>query len=279
MDNMKHRRLQELDRSDFEVIKDEPDIRGWDVKLAGGQTVGEVEELILDAQEKKVRYMVVDLHEVKDIDLVERKVLIPIGLAELDKDEDEVLIPRVAPLQLMNLPEYDADQLTPEMERQVCLSLGRDFDKLAEAERRRMDKESLNENVKEMHLDETEQPKSRESKKESGDETDPEFYRHEYYNLDTIYKNRLHEAQPVNLNEYDEGLRLWEKRSEGGIIEEGQRRERREMDEKHHAEIVKNRRSAYEERRRCGDRQRYQHPPRKDNSIIDRIKNEGLRDA
>lgn len=279
MDNMKHRRLQELDRSDFEVIKDEPDIRGWDVKLAGGQTVGEVEELILDAQEKKVRYMVVDLHEVKDIDLMERKVLIPIGLAELDKDEDEVLIPRVAPLQLMNLPEYDADQLTPEMERQVCLSLGRDFDKLAEAERRRMDKESRNENVKEMHLDETERPETRESKKESGDETDPEFYRHEYYNLDTIYKNRMHEAQPVNRNEYDEGLHLWEKRSEGGIIEEGQRRERREMDEKQHAEMVKNRRSAYEERRRSGDRQRYQHPHRKDNSIIDRIKNEGLRDA
>ena len=279
MDNMKHRRLQELDRSDFEIIKDEPDIRGWDVKLAGGQTVGEVEELVLDAQEKKVRYMVVGLHEVKDIDLMERKVLIPIGLAELDKDDDDVLIPRVTPLQLMNLPEYNADELNPEMERQVCLSLGRDFDKLAEAERMRMDKESRNEKVKEMHLDETERTKSSEPKRKSGEETDPEFYRHEYYNLDTIYKNRLHEAQPVNRNEYDEGLRLWEKRSEGGIIEEAQRRERREVEEKHHAEMVKSRRSAYEERRRSGDRQRYQHPHRKDNSIIDRIKNEGLRDA
>jgi len=32
MDTMKHRRLQELDRSDFEIVKGEPDIRGWDVK-------------------------------------------------------------------------------------------------------------------------------------------------------------------------------------------------------------------------------------------------------
>ena len=31
MDNMKHRRLQELDRSDFEIVEGEPDIRGWDV--------------------------------------------------------------------------------------------------------------------------------------------------------------------------------------------------------------------------------------------------------
>ena len=58
MDNMKHRRLQEMDRSDFEVVDGEPDIRGWDVKNANGQKIGEVEELIVDAQEKKVRYMV-----------------------------------------------------------------------------------------------------------------------------------------------------------------------------------------------------------------------------
>ena len=53
MDNMKHRRLQELDRSDFEIVKGEPDIRGWDVKNNSGQKIGEVEELIVDAQKKK----------------------------------------------------------------------------------------------------------------------------------------------------------------------------------------------------------------------------------
>ena len=53
MDNMKHRRLQELKRSDFDIVDGEPDIRGWDVKLAGGQKIGEVEELIVDAQKRK----------------------------------------------------------------------------------------------------------------------------------------------------------------------------------------------------------------------------------
>ena len=63
MDKMKHRSLQELDHSDFEIVKGEPDIRGWDVRNSRGQKIGEVEELIIDAQQKKVRYMIVDLDD------------------------------------------------------------------------------------------------------------------------------------------------------------------------------------------------------------------------
>ena len=83
MDSIKHRRLEELDRSDFEIVKGEPDIRGWDVKDTAGQKIGEVEDLIIDAREKKVRYMVVDLDDGK-LKIKHRKVLVPIGLAELD---------------------------------------------------------------------------------------------------------------------------------------------------------------------------------------------------
>ena len=43
MDTMKHRRLQELDRSDFEIVNGEPDIRGWDVRNNAGKKIGEVE--------------------------------------------------------------------------------------------------------------------------------------------------------------------------------------------------------------------------------------------
>src|SRR4051812_7015871 len=94
MDKMKHRRLQELDHSDFEIVKGEPDIRGWDVKNTTGKKIGEVEDLIIDAQQKKVRYMVVDLKD-NDLDLRSRKVLVPIGLAELHEKEDDVLLPNV----------------------------------------------------------------------------------------------------------------------------------------------------------------------------------------
>src|SRR4051812_29530262 len=116
MDNMKHRRLQELDHSDFEIVKDEPDIRGWDVKNMNDEKIGEVEELIVDAPEKKVRYMVVDLDD-NELKLDHKKVLIPIGLAELDEHDDDVLVPDVSTQQLQQLPDYDKDSLTQAVEQ------------------------------------------------------------------------------------------------------------------------------------------------------------------
>src|SRR5215212_2138143 len=124
MDTMKHRRLQELDRSDFEIVDGEPDIRGWDVKNINGQKIGEVEELILDAQEKKVRYMVVDLDD-NELKLDHRKVLVPIGLAELDERDDDVLISNVSAEQFCELPAYDRNELTADVERRIFSTLDR----------------------------------------------------------------------------------------------------------------------------------------------------------
>ena len=57
MDNMKHRRLQELDRSDFEVVDGQPDIRGWDGRNTDGKKIGEVEqELGIPFQTMSVEY-------------------------------------------------------------------------------------------------------------------------------------------------------------------------------------------------------------------------------
>jgi sporulation protein YlmC with PRC-barrel domain len=122
---MKHRRLQELGRSDFEIVDGQPDIRGWDVKTADGKEIGEVDELILDAQARKVRYMIVDLDDdALDLD-GDRKVLIPIGLAELHEKDDDVLIPNVSLDQLRQLPAYDADNFDAAYEQSVCTVFGR----------------------------------------------------------------------------------------------------------------------------------------------------------
>jgi sporulation protein YlmC with PRC-barrel domain len=179
MDSMKHRRLQEMDRSDFEIVKGEPDIRGWDVKNSTGQKIGEVEELIVDAQKKKVRYMVVDLDD-NELKLDHRKVLVPIGLAELHRSDDDVILPAVLPEQLHSLPDYDKSNLTPETERMICSVLGR------------TSQAASSENVEEQHS---------------------EFYKHNYFNDDNLYKHRLQEAQSLNKeeSEYERGLRLWEK--------------------------------------------------------------------
>jgi sporulation protein YlmC with PRC-barrel domain len=252
MDSMKHRRLQELDRSDFEIVNGEPDIRGWDVKNNAGQKIGEVEDLIVDAQQKKVRYMVVDLDD-NELNLDHRKVLLPIGLAELHDKDDDVILPNVQAEHFRSLPDYDKNNLTPDVERRVCAALGRNnITSTANA-----------------------------SLTGSTEEHQEEFYRHDYFNDDNLYKHRLHQAQPVNKNEseFERGLKLWEKRSEGGIIPD-QRREQyseREVEENARMEMVRNRRSAYEQRRGGGSGR--DHYRRHDNSIEGRIRDEGLQDA
>ena len=223
MDNIKHRRLQELDRSDFGVIKGESDIRGWDVRNSSGRKIGEVEELIVDAQQRKVRYMVVDLND-NELELKKHKVLIPIGLAELDKEEDDVLLPSVSLEQLRHLPTYDLNILDETTERLICVALGREEDAI--------DRDRQFE------------------KRQKADRTDSneDFYGHSYFADDNLYKNRLHEAQPASSDrgsDEERRLRLWDRDDERMDRD----RRDREMDEERRLEMIRNRRRMYQDRR------------------------------
>lgn len=106
--NTRNNRLQELSGSDYEVVDGEPDIRGWDVKDVNGRRIGEVDDLIFDVESRKVRYLKIDL-EGNVLDLEPRDVLVPIGLAELDHEDDDVILTNVSSDQLRSLPEYDDD--------------------------------------------------------------------------------------------------------------------------------------------------------------------------
>jgi sporulation protein YlmC with PRC-barrel domain len=265
MDEMKRRRLQELDRSDFEIVDGEPDIRGWDVKNETGQKIGEVEDLIIDARLKKVRYMVVDLND-NDLDIKHDKVAIPIGLAELDKKEDDVILPGINAEQLKALPDYDRDKLDASVENRICEVLGR-----------------KNETMKSL----------------TANETNPEFYKHDYFNDDNLYKHRLHQTEKPKESEYEHGLRLWERRSQGGILSDEEtgrdRRNRkavdesseesireRELNETERMEMVRNRRDHYKQRRHTDETDRTRDTERRhrrNNTIEGRIRDEGLRDG
>lgn len=190
--------------------------------------------------------MVVDVDDGK-LKLNHRKVLLPIGMAELDKKEDDVLLPNVQLDQLRSLPTYEKDKLTPELERKICTSLGRGAETMSAS---------------------------------GNEEHHPDFYKHDYFNDDNLYKHRLHEAQPAKKeSEYEHGLRLWEKRSEGGLIPDSNRSEtyrEHEIEEDARMEMVRNRRNAYEQRRGGIGRDGYRG---RDNSIEGRIRDEGLQDA
>jgi sporulation protein YlmC with PRC-barrel domain len=255
MDNMKHRRLQELDRSDFKIVDDEPDIRGWDVRNSWGHKIGEVEELIVDAESKKVRYMVVDIDD-KEIKLNHKKVLIPIGMAELQDDDDDVILPDLQADQLRALPGYDKNHLDDEVERQICNALDLNTTTASRTERT---------------------------------DTQDDFYNNNRFSGTNLYKRRTQQQQPVQQqrepSDYERSLRLWEMRSDGGVIPNADSNYRnRDMSEEDRMEMVRNRRQAYQQRRYGntdgGDKyyQNQDHAYRKDNSITGRLRNEGLQD-
>ncbi|MDB5012167.1 MAG: hypothetical protein JWQ25_369 [Daejeonella sp.] len=111
-------RLKELGGSDFQIVEGQPNIKGWTVKDNLGRILGEVDELLFDPESRKVHYLVLDLDD-NELDLDDREVLIPIGLAQLHEEDDDVILPNITVDQLSSLPKYDYDGLNPEIERTV----------------------------------------------------------------------------------------------------------------------------------------------------------------
>jgi uncharacterized protein (TIGR02271 family) len=105
--NMTPGGLVPLDKADdYKIADGNPDPRGWDV-IVNGQKVGEVDKLIADLNALKVRYLDVELDDdfagTKD-----RHVLIPIGAARLDDDNDNVLLQGMTRDVLIGLPAFTA---------------------------------------------------------------------------------------------------------------------------------------------------------------------------
>lgn len=104
------------DLEDFKVAEGDPDVRGWEVVLADGTRIGEVDRLLVDTQAMKVRYLDVDLENGLLEDGGERHALIPIGSARLDRDDDRVFVDGLTRVDVRTLPEYTHAPLTPEDE-------------------------------------------------------------------------------------------------------------------------------------------------------------------
>jgi hypothetical protein len=97
--------LVELSRSGYEIVVDEPDIRKWKVRNPEGAHLGVVDDLIIDKQLRKVRYMVLNL-DGKPLNLVSRKILVPIGVAQFADVDDVVILPTITIEHLATLPTY-----------------------------------------------------------------------------------------------------------------------------------------------------------------------------
>ena len=99
-------RLRELRGSGYEIMDGEPDIIGWSIRDNGDRKLGVVHDLLFEPEPQKVRYIIANLKD-NDFDLDRRKVLIPIGVAQLHENNDKVILNTVSPWQIRALPTYD----------------------------------------------------------------------------------------------------------------------------------------------------------------------------
>lgn len=107
------------DYDDIKVVKDDPDVRGWDIYTQDRQRFGKVHTLIVDDSAMTVRYLDVDV----DKDLLTGRdrhhVLIPIGMARLDTDDKNVLLDELVVADLLQLPPYEHGEVTPAYESRL----------------------------------------------------------------------------------------------------------------------------------------------------------------
>ena len=107
-------RLHELD--DFEVSDKDPDVRGWDVVDERGDKIGEVDDLIVDPNMMKVRYLDVIADDELSVGNGERHLLIPVGAAQLNDDDDEVRLHGIDKITLKQYPVYQGGPITYDYE-------------------------------------------------------------------------------------------------------------------------------------------------------------------
>ena len=102
--------------ADLQVADGEPDIRGWNVVGQDRRTIGTVHDLVVDSAELKVRYMDVEMRRAVIAADHDRHVLIPIGYARLDEDDDRVLVNNIATTAAGSLPAFEHAPITREQE-------------------------------------------------------------------------------------------------------------------------------------------------------------------
>lgn len=100
-------RVAALSRIDgFDVADGTPDPRGWTVRDSMGVDIGKVHDLIVDTVAMRTRYLDVELDK-KALHLHDdRDVLIPVGQARLDDDDDRVILDSLIAARIAALPAY-----------------------------------------------------------------------------------------------------------------------------------------------------------------------------
>jgi hypothetical protein len=116
--NSERVRLKELGNSKFEIAKNESDIRGWTVKNGQGRILGKVNDLLFDIESEKVLYIILDMVG-NEMHLKERKVVLPIDIAEVNEVYHNLIYPGSLAAELTELPSYEKGKVSARIEEMV----------------------------------------------------------------------------------------------------------------------------------------------------------------
>lgn len=144
MANREEKRLQYLhDLSDYKIADNDPDVRGWALIDANNERIGTVDNLLVDMNKEKVRYLDVDLDEsllgpdhepYSESDLNkphefktrtgETHMIVPIGMASLDREHQQVVSREVNKDTFAQTRRVSkGETITPDYERDVVNTL------------------------------------------------------------------------------------------------------------------------------------------------------------
>jgi uncharacterized protein (TIGR02271 family) len=113
-------RVVPLNRLDgYAVADDDPDIRGWEVISADGIRIGAVDQLLVDTEAMKVRYL-----DVRMVAASDRHALIPIGYARLEEDRSRVFVDNLVSTQVATLPAYAHGRVAGDMDTEFTRRFG-----------------------------------------------------------------------------------------------------------------------------------------------------------
>ncbi|MGQ7854479.1 PRC-barrel domain-containing protein [Pedobacter sp. WC2501] len=115
--------LDELSNSSYKIVEGQADITHWPVVDESGTTVGKVRDLLFDASQDAIRYIIVDLDKTV-AGIEEKAVLIPIGYANLAENSKEVVVPVMSEQQYASMPRYIIGEVTRETEMKIRSAIG-----------------------------------------------------------------------------------------------------------------------------------------------------------
>jgi sporulation protein YlmC with PRC-barrel domain len=104
---------------DFRLPKGAPNVRGWNVFGEDHERVGVVEDMLVDPEGLKVRYLDVDLADDLFLLREDRHVVVPMEAVELRERGEDVWVHGLTAAQIALLPAYTGGAVDPLVEMRV----------------------------------------------------------------------------------------------------------------------------------------------------------------